>query len=299
MAPHETRSSTNKDVSDHESVKKNSERVIEGNLKEEASDETSASTGNKLKKSPLPETAQKATKATKFEQATKTHGQQPTKSSASSDQVIRFLLCDTATYAQLLSPFVELVCAVILSRPISNRLGLCTIRTVLNSPYEFTDADTIRAAGAEIIYQSRNDARTQHRGKTTEEIELIAVVIQSNDWHNDLEKIRKQTKNSVDEERDRRNIFYRRIQRFWDEAYPFIDARTADSLEKLGLPNDPDEIVERIEKNWQDLKFDNSEEFGEEDRKRRAFVLLLERSVGADLEKKIEDVLARGAGGRT
>ena len=126
----------------------------------------------------------------------------------------------------------------------------------------------------------------------------------NNDWHDDLEKIRKQTKNAVDEEREvlRKsikglgktglNIFYRRVQWLWDEAYPFIDARTQDSLEKLGLPKQADELVEFIEKKWQNVKFDDSGEFNDDERKRRAFVLLLERAVGSDLEKRTDDVLA-------
>lgn len=328
MAPRKTRSSTNKDTSDHESVEENAEPPIQEDVKDEASDETPATVGDKRKKSPPSESSHKATKATKSEQATKTHDQEPNKSNASPKQVLEFLLSDAAveicrpkdeledllergkdikTYAQLLSPFEELVCAVVLSRPISHRLGLRTIRTILNPPYEFKDADTIKAAGAEKIHHALDDAHTQHKGKTTEEIELIAEAVMNNDWHNDLEKIRKQTKNAVDEEREvlrssikglgktGLDIFYRRIQWLWDEAYPFIDARTQDSLEKLGLPNKPEEVVKLIEQNWQDFKFDDSGGFDKEERKRRAYVLLLERSVGADLEKKIEDVLAATA----
>ncbi|KAJ4375515.1 hypothetical protein N0V86_007047 [Didymella sp. IMI 355093] len=327
MTLRKTRKSTNKDESDRESAENTAQQTQEP-VKDEASDETSAAAGDKRKKSPCPEIAQKAGRASKDEQATKTHDREPTKRSASHEQILKFLLSDAAveicrpedeledlskrgkdikTYAQLLSPFEELVCAVVLSRPISHRLGLRTIRTILNPPYEFKDAETIKAAGAEKIYQSLDDARTQHRGKTTEEIEHIAEAVKNNDWHNDLEKLRKQTKNTVDEEREvlqssikglgktGLNIFYRRIQWLWDEAYPFVDARTQNSLEKLGLPEEPEKVVDLIGSYWQDLNFNDSEEFDDEQRKRRAFVILLERSVGADLEKKIEGVLAAAA----
>ncbi|KAF3033089.1 hypothetical protein E8E12_003801 [Didymella heteroderae] len=328
MAPRKTLNSTNKDASDHDSSENKTKRQSQENVMDQPSDETPAAAGDKRKKTPPPESAHKATKATKDEQATKTHDEEPTQSNASPEQVLKFLLSDTAvdicrpqdelddlkkrgedikTYGQLLSPFEELVCAVVLSRPISHRLGLRTIRTILNPPWEFTDAETIKAAGAEKIYKSLDDARTQHRGKTTEEIEHIAEAVKDNDWHNDLEKLRKQAKNEVEEERMvlqssikglgkiGLNIFYRRIQWLWEEAFPFIDARTQDSLEKLGLPKKPDEVVELIQENWQDLKFDDDNEYDEEEQKRRAFVLLLERSVGADLEKKIEDILVAAA----
>lgn len=294
-------------------------------MKNDASDETFATAGDKRKKSATPEGAHKATKATKDEQATKTHGEDNYKGNASPEQILRFLLSDVAvdmcrpkdeqedlekrgkdikTYAQLLSPFEELLCAVVLSRPISHRLGLRTIRTVLNPPWEFTDAETIKAAGSEKIYKSLDNARTQHRGKTTEEIEAVAEAVAENDWHNNLEKLRKQTNYKVDEQREALkssikglgktglNIFYRRIQWLWEEAYPFIDARTQDSLEKLGLPKEPDELAEMIMKKWKELEFADSEEYGDEEQKRRAFALVLERSVGADLEKKIDDVFA-------
>lgn len=328
MAPRKTRNSNNKDTSDHKSAEENTKQSPRENVKDEPRDEKLAAAGDKRKKSPALDNSNKASKATKDEQATKTHDEAPSKSDASPAQVLKFLLSDAAvdlcrpkdeledlekrgkdikTYAQLLSPFEELVCAVVLSRPISHRLGLRTIRTILNPPWEFTDPESITDAGAEKIYKSLDDARTQHRGKTTEEIEAIAEAVKGNDWHNDLEKLRKQAKNKVDEERDvlqssikglgktGLNIFYRRIQWLWEEAYPFIDARTQDSLEKLGLPKEPDEVVELMDKNWQDLEVDDSGDFKDEEKKRRAFVLLLERSVGADLEKKIENCLAAAA----
>lgn len=301
------------------------EHSSEANTKHEQGTETSAAAGAKRKKGLLPDTAHKAQKTTKDAQASKTHDEKSYKIVASSEQILKFLfsgaaadMCrpedeledlgkrgkDVKTYAQLLSPFEELICAVVLSRPISHRLGLRTIRTILNPPWEFTDVDTIKAAGAEKIYKSLDDARTQHRGKTTEEIEAIAEAVKDNDWHHDLKKLREQAQNKVAGERDMLqssikglgktglDIFYRRIQWLWEEAYPFVDARTQDSLVKLGLPKEPAECLKLIENHWQDLTLDDGENFTDEEKKRRVFVLLLERSVSADLEKKIEDVLA-------
>lgn len=326
MAPRKTRSSVKEETSGDrlQELKEAQDRTAHEDVKESTSNEKLAAVGDKRKKSSLSDTANKAPRATKSDQATTTHEQEGATIKPSPEQILRFLLSEAAlevcrpedeledlskrgkditTYAQLLSPFEELLCAVVLSRPISHRLGLRTIRTILNSPYELKDADIIKAAGAERIHQALDDARTQHKGKTTEEIGLIAEAVANNDWQNDLERIREQNNNAVDEEREvlrssikglgktGLDIFYRRIQWLWHEAFPFVDARTQGSLEKLGLPNKPKEIVELIEKNWQDVEFGDSGEFGDEEMKRRAFVLLLERAMGADLEKRVEDVL--------
>lgn len=330
MASHNTRSATKVEEAGDELRKGKTKENIENKAHDEEKGHIQKM-GDKRKKNPVPETSNKSLKVEASDQATKSHDQEGKVESASPEQVLAFLLSNRSleicrpedetkdlsqrgkgivTYAQLLSPFEELLCAVILSRPISHRLGLRAIRTILNPPYEFKDADSIKAAGAENIHQALDDARTQHKGKTTEEIELIAEAVADNNWGNDLEKIRKQAKNAVDRERENLrasvkglgqtglDIFYRRIQWLWDEAFPFVDERTQKSLEKLGLPNKPDELVHLIENNWQSVEFEeeNHEEGPDDDmKKRRAFVILLERAVGADLEKKSEDVLVAAA----
>jgi len=75
------------------------------------------------------------------------------------------------TYASsTFSPFEELVCAVILSRPISHALGVRSIRTLLNAPCEFTTPKAIREAGAEGRREALDIAKTQHRQKTADEL---------------------------------------------------------------------------------------------------------------------------------
>ncbi|KAJ4987569.1 endonuclease iii-like protein [Stagonosporopsis vannaccii] len=333
MTPRRTRSATKEEATEDElqEVEELKDKQTVQNVEEESASKKAGETqeiGDKRKKSPLPEAANKATKAAESEQATKTHDKNDTEANATPEKVLQFLLSDAAlevcrpadeledlskrgkditTYAQLLSPFEELLCAVVLSRPISHRLGLRTIRTILNPPYKFTDVETIKAAGAENIHQALDDARTQHKGKTTEEIELIAEVVANNDWHNDLQKLREQTQNTVQEEREvlqssikglgktGLDIFYRRIQWLWTEAFPFVDVRTQDSLGKLGLPKKADEVVALLKRHWPGVKFDDGAAGDEEEKKRRAFVLLLERSVGADLENRIDDVLTKAA----
>ena len=249
------------------------------------------------------------------------------KSEASPSQVLKFLvsneasnLCVPADEAEALSQnaklrtytsgtasltaFEELLCAVILSRPISHRLGLRSIRTILNPPYEFTSAKAIKEAGTEKRHQALWDAKTQHKQKTVEEMELLAEAFDGEGKDAvGLEHVRREAKRDVEKEREilkksikglgptGLDIFFRRIQWAWSAAYPFIDKKTAASLEKMGLPSEGEELAEALNEAWSDIKklFSGNDE-GES--RRKAFVLALERVVGADLESKTDDILA-------
>ena len=94
------------------------------------------------------------------------------------------------------TPFEELVCAVILSRPISHALGVRSIRTLLNPPYEFTTPKAIISAAPEGRRKALDAARTQHRQKTADELGGLAdaVVKTIGDGEDDvqLERVRKE-----------------------------------------------------------------------------------------------------------
>lgn len=207
------------------------------------------------------------------------------------------------TYSQLLTPFEELLCAVILSRAIPHDVGLRIIRTVLNAPYKFSSSVAIKIAGPEKVKQALRDIRSQHRGKVAEEIDVIAEAISNNNWHNDLGKLRKLSKSSVEAEREvvRRSIkglgktgldiFYRRLQWQWEEAFPFVDGRTQTCLEKFGLPKRPETLARMIEVRWADLGIEDQERYSSEEKRRRAFVLVLERALGAEVQKNRDVIL--------
>ena len=226
------------------------------------------------------------------------------------DEEVRDLAygANTVTYSCLLEPFEELMCAVILSRPISHRLGLRSIRTILNAPYCFTNADAIRAAGSAGVKQAVWAAHTLHKQKTAEEIEGTANVVLQNQWGGNLESVRKLSHMAVDKEREMLragvhglgdaglDIFFRRIQWLWKEAYPFMDMRAKGSVELFGLPKEAHRLVALIHEHWGDLDFAGEVAYDEEARKRRAFVLVLDRAVSAELEKKTGRVLEKTFG---
>ena len=89
------------------------------------------------------------------------------------------------------------------------------------------------------------------------------------------------------------SIFFRRIQWLWEECYPYVDERTEKALGELGLPEEAGEMQKLVEESWGSLgKLKGIADGREEDvRKRRAFVLALERATGAALESSISEVL--------
>lgn len=218
---------------------------------------------------------------------------------------------DIRTYtASALNPFEELLCAIILSRPISHRLGLRTIRTVLNDPYNFTSARALRDAGEEKRLQAVHDARTQHKDKTAAQMGTVADVVLEHFTSKDdsqgtqLGKLLEECGDDVGQAADllKRSIkglgktgleiFFRRVQWIWTAAFPNVDSRTADALRLLGLPQDGEQLVALVDEFWDDLETDGLAGEGEDAKKRRAFVVLLERATGAELEHKIDAVKA-------
>ena len=97
------------------------------------------------------------------------------------------------------SPFEELICAVILSRPIGHGLGLRSIRTIFNGPYGFTTPKKTRDAGFESVRKALDEARTQHRQKTAEELVLLADTAVNHFGDNEddvnMEKVRRECGN--------------------------------------------------------------------------------------------------------
>ena len=206
------------------------------------------------------------------------------------------------------TPFEELVCAVILSRPIGHMLGLRSIRTIFNPPYEFTTPKKIREAGNEGCRQALDKARTQHRQKTAEELVLLADAVVDSLGYGDedvsMERVREESGYDCDKEREMLrksvkglgktglDIFGRRIQGVWPKFYPFADQRTLAAAEKMGLPGSAEELRLILDENWEKLEVKDIEAEDGEAKKRKAFVRILERAVGADLEGNIDSIKA-------
>jgi hypothetical protein len=241
-------------------------------------------------------------------------------------QILKFLLSDDAleichppaspepdnsnlrTYAQLLTPYEELLCAVILSQPLPYRLNIHTIETLLNPPYEFRNPVAVKTAGPKKVLEALETARAQYPETSHVDIAGLADAISNNQWHNDISKLRALKKGAPESEREalRRKIkglgeggldvFFRRVQWQWTDMYPFIDARTQLAVGKLGLPRRAEGLEKMIEVRWGKVGFEDwSTEFDLEQRRRRAFVVVLERVIGSEAEGRVEELVEGAA----
>lgn len=145
-------------------------------------------------------------------------------------------------------------------------LGLRSIRTLFNVPYDLTTPKKIREAGSEGCRGALDKARTQHQQKTAEELVILAdaVVDTLGTGEDDvsMERVREDCGKDVGKEREmlKKNIkwlgkmgldiFGRRIQWVWEEWYPFFDERTLGVVEKLGLPGEAEGLRELMEEHW-------------------------------------------------
>lgn len=245
----------------------------------------------------------------------------------SADKLINFLLSDKAietcapqdeledskskrTYTSVvpLSPFEELMGALILSRPISHRLGYRTIRTLLNDPYNYSNPKSLKAAGEEKIWQALDHAKTQHKGKTATQLVALAdlAIDKFSDSHDDgaLNKLRvldaADMKKALLELKGIGptgvSIFLRRVQAVWSNVYPVVDDRSRTALDHLGLPQSGNELADLIKANWSNINSKGVTGKGDVDRQRAVFVRVVELAVAAELESKTQDVLKAALG---
>ena len=213
---------------------------------------------------------------------------------------------DIRTYSTgSFTPFEELVCALILSRPIGHMLGLRSIRTIFNDPHNLNTPTAIKAAGYDGCRAALDQARTQHRQKTAEELVLLAEAVEEHlgkdgddvmlqklqdECHRDSKHIRAEIQKHVKGlAKTGLDIFARRIQGAWDGFFPFTDDKTLQALEHLGFERPQDGPVDLLGQNWGQIE--KASFRGDDAQKRReAFVKVLERAVGAELEGNVDQI---------
>ncbi|PWN39981.1 hypothetical protein IE81DRAFT_325987 [Ceraceosorus guamensis] len=213
-----------------------------------------------------------------------------------------------------LTPFAELICAILLSKPLSHRLGLRTIATLFSPPFGLYTPEALEKAGKEGRREPMYEARTQHKDKTADQLGDVVQGLREicGDNEQDViqlkavrEAVQGQKRNeAVETARSKLtsgvkglgptgvDIFLRRIQAHegWHAVYPFMDSRTASIAVRLELidekaagdslraASDLDEMLNKHVKSASDEK------------RRQAFTRLLDVLVGLDLEKKLDAV---------
>jgi hypothetical protein len=198
-----------------------------------------------------------------------------------------------------LTPFQNLVCALILSKPLSHRLGTRTINTLLNPPFGLRTVDDLDEAGFEGRRKVMWEARTQHKEKTATQlgdlVEGVRAICGDDDLEN-LEGLRKQLKGldvraAQDKVKDVLTdgikgvgptgvgIFLRRVQGQWEEVFPYVDDRALAAAREFGLVDGNGKLGSA--RDLAKLLNDDQAEF----------VKLLDVLIGIQLEKKMDEAL--------
>ncbi|CZR50376.1 uncharacterized protein PAC_00248 [Phialocephala subalpina] len=230
-------------------------------------------------------------------------------------KIISFLLSDAALafcqnaenasssgkgyFSAGLAPFEHLLCAIILSKPLSHNLGQRTIATVLNEPYAWKNANDVLEAGKKSDEAYRKDSEG---GTTAGEMGEMAQLVVDEGWDPEgdgslnglLEKVQSgEGEGDGDMQETLRkevtkikgvggtagDIFLRRVQgcKGWEGLGWFVDGKTKEALEGVGLPADGEKIKKLIE----DLDSKNV---------RQDFVAVLERALGVSLDGKMDEL---------
>ena len=193
-----------------------------------------------------------------------------------------------------LTPFQNLVAASILSKPLSHKLGLRAIQTLLNPPFSLRTLKDLDEAGYEGRRKVLWEARTQHKEKTASLLGDLCEGVKDlcGEEENDLSELdgvhakikgvkdpKEAQKIVVDTLTDIKgvgpgvaSIFLRRVQADWEEVFPYMDARAEKAARAYGVIGGGEGAAELQKKVGSD---------------RAKFARLVDTLVGLDLEKKI------------
>lgn len=203
-----------------------------------------------------------------------------------------------------LTPFEILLCAVLMSKPLSHRLGLRTISTLFSPPFGLNTPRALEEAGYEGRREAMYEARTQHKDKTASQlgdlVEGLRGICKSEQDVISLKAVCDICQKATSQEKAIEEvksiltsnvkglgptgveIFLRRIQSYdgWQAVFPFIDERAANTAHEIGLTSSVNAKIAAEEL---------QEGLGKSTSKSE-FVRLIDVLVGIGLEKKVLDV---------
>ncbi|KEF54075.1 uncharacterized protein A1O9_09870 [Exophiala aquamarina CBS 119918] len=214
------------------------------------------------------------------------------------------------------TPFEHLVCAHLLSKPLSHNIGMRSIRTLLNDPFNFTTPEEITSAGEHRVWEALEEARTHHRQKTASYLygtgqaysdseTMFALAQEANDSGpaGVIEHIKSTVPGLATVGGE---IFCRRVQCVdgWGDAlWPYADSKALDSLGQMGIEvQDAEDLRDTIKC---DVNLDQVKDMGLHERNlssqrlvrdeettymQAVFVVLLERAIGCVLENKVDEL---------
>ncbi|KIW34976.1 uncharacterized protein PV07_01705 [Cladophialophora immunda] len=214
------------------------------------------------------------------------------------------------------TPFEHLLCAHMLSKPLSHTLGMRSIRTLLNEPFSLNTPEAIISAGEKGVWEALEAARTQHRQKTASYLFRTAELYRESETMFKLaEKANEGGSHGVIEHIKSSvpglavtggEIFCRRIQCVdgWRDAlWPFADSKAMDAMRTIGVSVDDAEQLRTVlghETDWDKVgdmglqeRNSNKAQLVQEPGEAQvqlAFVVALERALGCVLEGKVAEL---------
>ena len=199
-----------------------------------------------------------------------------------------------------MTPFQNLICACILSKPLSHKLGLRTIHTLFNQPYSLRTAKALLDAPYEKRKEIMYAAHTQHREKTATQlgdvVQGLEAMFPPSSPKPDLDALEGlrgklegvtgiEAQDVVRAELTKLRgvgpgvvgVFLRRVQGDWEEVWPYADDRCLGAARIFGLLDD-EEDAEKLGKL-----------VGDGDEGRQRLVRVLDALIGLELEGKLQD----------
>lgn len=152
------------------------------------------------------------------------------------------------------SPLFRLLCASLLfSARISSEIGIRAARGLSDAGW--TTAEKMAASTwAQRVDILNEVGYTRYQERTATMLGDTAELIRDR-YGGDLRRLRDAAERQPDRERELLaevkgigdvgvDIFFREIQKTWDELYPFLDDRAADAARRLGLPADAPQLAD-------------------------------------------------------
>jgi len=224
--------------------------------------------------------------------------------------------CYSLTSPSSFTPFEHLICAHLLAKPLSHVLGMRSIRTLLNEPFNFSTPDDIVQAGEKRVWEALEVARTQHRQKTATYMFGMAEAYADDETMFTLAEeangdgpkgVIAHVKNTVPGLGNiGGEIFARRVQCVdgWGDAlWPYADSKALEAVREIGIDvKDAEDLQNAIEGliDWnlvgdlglQEREVSKGQLVGEdmEMQVQTEYVVALERALGCVLEGKVAEL---------
>lgn len=148
----------------------------------------------------------------------------------------------------------QLLCASLLfSARISTEIALQAARALFDRGW--TSPEMMASSTWEDRTRTLNQARYARYDESTSRMLGDTVELLLRRYGGDLRKLREQAEQDPAQERERlkefkgigdvgADIFFHEVQVAWDELFPFADQRSLTGARKLGLPDDPQALLE-------------------------------------------------------